>query len=73
MRLEWLAAEVMHGLPSDEARTVVNGLLAEVSARPGWWPEPGGEEFAEAFGSRCWVSFVAYVDEVEVRDVGWVG
>ncbi|MET8537034.1 hypothetical protein ABZV67_35835 [Streptomyces sp. NPDC005065] len=73
IRLEWLATEVLHGLPSDEARATVQDLLVEVAGHPDWWPEPGGEEIAEAFGPRCWVSFVAYLDEVEARDVGWAG
>ncbi|WP_326737068.1 hypothetical protein [Streptomyces sp. NBC_01022] len=73
MRLEWLAMEVMHGLPSDEARVAVKGLLAEVAAHPDWLPDPGGDEITAVFGSQCWVSLVTYVDEVEVRDVGWAG
>ncbi|WP_326734025.1 hypothetical protein [Streptomyces sp. NBC_01022] len=73
VRLEWLAAEVMEGLPSSEARAEVEVLLTDVAARPEWWPRPGGEEVADAFGVQCWVSFVAYLDGVEVRDVGWAG
>ncbi|WP_329167825.1 hypothetical protein OG939_35955 [Streptomyces sp. NBC_01685] len=73
VRLEWLAVEVLDELPSDEARAAVQGLLVDVARRPEWWPQPGGEEVAEVFGALCWVSIVAYLDGVEVRDVGWAG
>lgn len=36
-------------------------------------PGTGGEEVADLFGARCWVSVVAYDDGVEVRDIGWCG
>ncbi|MEE1804858.1 hypothetical protein [Streptomyces sp. BE133] len=71
VQLEWLAAEVMVGLPSDEARAAVRDLCAEVAACSERWPAPGGEEAADVFGSRCWVSIAAYADGLEVRDVGW--
>lgn len=73
IRLEWLAAEAMEGLPSAGARAAVQDLLFDIAGRPEWWPTPGGEEVAEAFGPLCWVTFVAYLDLVEVRDVGWAG
>ncbi|MFJ5726234.1 hypothetical protein [Streptomyces sp. NPDC093149] len=73
VRLEWLAAEVMAGLPSDEARAAVRDLCAEVAERPERWPAVGGKEVADVFGAWCWVSFVVYLDGVEVLDVGWVG
>ncbi|MFD4862886.1 hypothetical protein [Streptomyces atratus] len=71
VQLEWLAAEVMAGLPSDEARAAVQDLCAEVAACPEQWPAPGGEEIADDFGAWCWISYVAYAAGLEVRDVGW--
>ncbi|MFF2964265.1 hypothetical protein ACFVT1_36480 [Streptomyces sp. NPDC057963] len=62
----------MAGLPCDKARAAVQDLLVEVAGRPERWPPPGGEEVADAFGAWCWVSFVAYADGLEVRDIGWV-
>ncbi|WP_250302037.1 MULTISPECIES: hypothetical protein [unclassified Streptomyces] len=73
VRLEWLAAEVMCELPSEEARRAVQKLLFDVAGRPAWWPDPSGEETADAFGASCWVSYVAYAEGLEVRDVGWAG
>ncbi|WNI31482.1 hypothetical protein [Streptomyces sp. ITFR-6] len=73
MRLEWLAVQVMDGLPSEEARAAVQGLLVEIAGHPAWWPEPGGEETTDAFGALCWVSYVTYADGPEVRDIGWAG
>ncbi|MGW2182700.1 hypothetical protein ACWCXX_32395 [Streptomyces sp. NPDC001732] len=73
MRLEWLAAEVMDGLPSAAARSAVKDLLVDVAKRPDRWPTPGGEDVVDVFGSRCWVSYVAYRDGLEVRDIGWAG
>ncbi|MGW1658032.1 hypothetical protein [Streptomyces atratus] len=71
VRLEWLAAEVMDELPSAEARTAVQALLADAAGHPDRWPAPGGEEIAHAFGTWCWISYVAYADGLEVRDIGW--
>lgn len=65
VRLERLAAEVTDELPSAEARTAVQALL------PGWWPAPGGEEITHAFGTWCWISYVAHANSPEVREVGW--
>ncbi|MFG2404220.1 hypothetical protein ACGFR8_07750 [Streptomyces brevispora] len=70
--LEWLAAEVVAGLPS-AGREEVRLLLEGVLRRPEEWPVPGGEESADVFGARCWVTVVAYRGELEVRDVGWCG
>ncbi|MYS32867.1 hypothetical protein K388_07134 [Streptomyces sp. KhCrAH-43] len=72
VRLDWLAAEVMNELPPG-ARTAVQDLLDETAGRPDRWPAPGGEEVAEVFGPLCWIVFVAYLDGIEVRDVGWLG
>ncbi|MET8748118.1 hypothetical protein [Streptomyces sp. NPDC004728] len=63
VQLERLAAAVTEELPSAEARTAVQALL------PDWWPVPGGEEITHAFGTWCWISYVA--NSPEVRDVGW--
>ncbi|MCX5115498.1 hypothetical protein OOK13_45205 [Streptomyces sp. NBC_00378] len=71
VRLEWLAAEVMDELPSAEARTAVQALLVDTAGHPDGWPAPGGEEIAHAFGTWCWISYVAYADGLEVRDIGW--
>ncbi|MFF8717139.1 hypothetical protein ACF07T_37780 [Streptomyces sp. NPDC015184] len=71
VRLEWLAEEVMAGLPSAGARAEVQDLLVDVAGHPGRWPAPGGEEVLDAFGARCWISCVAYLDGLEVRDIGW--
>ncbi|MGW2478063.1 hypothetical protein [Streptomyces sp. NPDC001665] len=71
VRLDWLAVEVMNELPP-EAKPAVQNLLTEVGRRPDRWPAVGGEEAAEAFGPSCWVVFVAYLDGIEVRDVGWL-
>ncbi|MEE1804886.1 hypothetical protein [Streptomyces sp. BE133] len=73
VRLEWLAADVMAGLPSAAARAAVQDLLVEVTQHPDRWPAPGGEEAVDEFGAWCWVSYVAYRDGLEVRDIGWVG
>ncbi|MFD5786844.1 hypothetical protein ACFWH1_09440 [Streptomyces sp. NPDC127037] len=70
-RLDWLAVEVMKELPR-EAHGAVQQLFTEVAGRPDWWPAPGGEEAAEAFGSECWIVYVAYLDGIEVRDIGWL-
>ncbi|MET7527251.1 hypothetical protein [Streptomyces sp900116325] len=66
VELEWLATEVIAELPTAQART-------EVLRHPELWPAPGGEELADVFGSRCWVSVVSYRDGLEVRDIGWFG
>jgi hypothetical protein len=71
--LEWLAAEAIAELPSTQARDEVQALIAELVQDPTQWPAPGGEEVANVVGSRCWVSVVAYLDEIEVRDIGWCG
>lgn len=71
VRLEWLAAEVMGELPSTEARAAVQALLVDAAGHPDRWPAPGGEEIAHAFGTWCWISYVAYADGLEVRDIGW--
>lgn len=73
VRLDWLAAETLSELPSVAARRAVQDLMNEVSGRPEWWPAPGGEEVADVFGATCWVSFVVYLDGIEVHDVGWLG
>lgn len=72
VELEWLAAEVVAGLPP-VGREEVRVLLDDVARRPEEWPAPGGEEAVDVFGGRCWVTVVAYVDGLEVRDVGWCG
>ncbi|MGQ4486031.1 hypothetical protein ACN6LM_002386 [Streptomyces sp. SAS_281] len=51
---------------------MVQPLLAEKVGRPNR-PAPGGEEVAEAFGPSSWSVFIAYLDGIEVRDVGWLG
>lgn len=73
VQLEWLALEVLAELPNAGARSEVEALLDEVAGCPWAWPAPGGEECVDFFGSRCWVSVVAYLDGLEVRDVGWCG
>ncbi|MCX5114815.1 hypothetical protein OOK13_41485 [Streptomyces sp. NBC_00378] len=35
------------------------------------WPVPGDEEIAHAFGTWCWISYVAYADGLEARDIDW--
>lgn len=37
VRLEWLAADVMAGLPSAAARAAVQDLLVEVAKHPDRW------------------------------------
>ncbi|MET7344646.1 hypothetical protein [Streptomyces sp. NPDC005547] len=71
-RLDWLAVEVMKELPPEAIRAVEQ-LLADVAGHPDRWPAPGGEEAAEAYGKSCWIVFVAYLDGIEVRDIGWLG
>ncbi|MGW2177698.1 hypothetical protein ACWCXX_06280 [Streptomyces sp. NPDC001732] len=71
--LEWLAAEVIAELPTAQARDEVQELIDEVVQDPVRWPAPGGEDSADMFGSRCWVTVVAYLDGIEVRDNGWCG
>ncbi|MFJ4576863.1 hypothetical protein ACIP4W_36765 [Streptomyces sp. NPDC088846] len=72
VRLEWIAADVMAGLPSAAARAAVQDLLVEVAKHPDRWPAPGGEEVVDEFGTRCWISCVAHSDGLEVRDIGWL-
>ncbi|MGW7712152.1 hypothetical protein [Streptomyces sp. NPDC054771] len=69
--LEWLAVEALAELPDDQARAEVRQLIHDVAADPSSWPAPGGEDVVDLFGARCWVTVAAYVDQVEVRDIGW--
>jgi hypothetical protein len=71
--LEWLTVEVLAELPTLDGREEVRALIADVLRRPELWPTPGGEEAADVFGGRCWVTVVAYLDGIEVRDIGWCG
>ncbi|MFJ1695699.1 hypothetical protein ACIOHC_11195 [Streptomyces sp. NPDC088252] len=73
VELEWLAAEVMAELPTADGRDEVRALIADVLRCPELWPAPGGEELADVFGGSCWVTVVAYLDGIEVRDIGWCG
>ncbi|MFF1962954.1 hypothetical protein ACFVW5_04900 [Streptomyces sp. NPDC058232] len=73
VELEWLATEVIAELPTAQARIEVRSLIVDVLRHPELWPAPGGEEAADVFGGRCWVSVVAYLDGIEVRDIGWCG
>ncbi|WP_405909582.1 hypothetical protein OG742_37270 [Streptomyces sp. NBC_00828] len=64
--------EALAELP-DEGRQEVMETIAAVLVRPGVWPEPGGWDVALLFGPRSWVAFAAYLDGIDVVDVGWVG
>lgn len=72
VELEWLALEVVAGLPP-AGRTELRLLMNDLVRQPDAWPTVGGDEVADFFGVRCWVSVVAYRGVLEVRDVGWCG
>ncbi|OEJ41229.1 hypothetical protein AR457_10050 [Streptomyces agglomeratus] len=70
--LDLTAEQVMAALPTEAARWEVTELIETAWAKPETWPPADGQELGEAFGSRCWIVFVAYRDGIEIFDVGWM-
>lgn len=70
--LAFLVEEALAGLPEEGRREVMETIAGAV-VRPSAWPAPGGWAGAFAFGPRSWVWFTAYLDGIEVLDVGWAG
>lgn len=64
------AEDALDELPS-EGRQEAMETIAAVLVRPCAWPEPGGWRAAVMFGPRSWVSFTAFLGDIEVIDVGW--
>lgn len=66
------AEEALAELPA-EGRQEVMETIAAALVQPESWPPPGGGDGALWFGPRSWVAFTAYLDGIEVYDLGWVG
>ncbi|GHI04601.1 hypothetical protein AQI88_29735 [Streptomyces cellostaticus] len=70
-----LAVQVEDALATlpDAGRQEVMETIAAALVRLDAWPDPGGWDAAVRFGSRSWVMFSAYLDGIDIIDVGWVG
>jgi hypothetical protein len=64
------AEDALDELPA-HARHEVMEVIASVLVQQSSWPPPG--EAALAFGPRSWVVFVAYLDGIDIDDIGWAG
>ncbi|MEV6738640.1 hypothetical protein AB0N14_17595 [Streptomyces sp. NPDC051104] len=72
MDLAFQVEEALAELPDDGRREVME-TIAAVLVRRDVWPATGSWEGALWFGARSWVQFVAYLDGIEVVNVGWAG
>jgi hypothetical protein len=57
-------------LPAPARQEVMEVIASVLVQRPSW-PPPG--EAALAFGPQSWVVFVAYLDGIDIDDIGWAG
>jgi hypothetical protein len=64
------AEDTLDELPAPARQEVMEVIASVLVQRPSW-PPPG--EAATAFGRRSCVVFVAYVDGIDIDDIGWAG
>ncbi|MEV1082023.1 hypothetical protein AB0I98_27865 [Streptomyces sp. NPDC050211] len=70
-----LASQVEEALVElpERGRSEVMELIATALVRRESWPAPGGWDAATLFGPRSWITFAAYLDGIDLLDVGWTG
>ncbi|ELP61502.1 hypothetical protein PV735_31920 [Streptomyces turgidiscabies] len=70
--LAFRVEESLANLPGKGQQEIFETIAAAL-VRPDSWPPPGGRHGAFYWGPRSWVAFAAYLDGIEVYDMGWAG
>jgi hypothetical protein len=64
--------EALDELAEDDRREVMESIAAALVQRD-VWPAPGGWAAATRSGPSLWITFAAYLDGIEVLDLGRLG